>query len=161
MFPKMTNDSHPAASLFSQVDITPEPSAPAGQWPKEGGIELTRILRDMLAAQDRQNELLEEMVGQFTAQNRQRNDELNQWRQANPHLADRCREAAETLSRVQTSFLHDVTEEITDNSEALLDGEFMLNEFVDRYGPRLAHLNGVLQILSQLSAVSDATTDSA
>jgi hypothetical protein len=28
----------------------------------------------------------------------------------------------------------------------------MLNEFVDRFGPRLAHLNGVLQVLSQLGA---------
>jgi hypothetical protein len=28
----------------------------------------------------------------------------------------------------------------------------MLNEFVDRFGPRLAHLNGVLQVLAQLSA---------
>jgi len=30
----------------------------------------------------------------------------------------------------------------------------MLNEFVDRFGPRLAHLNGLLQILSQLSSSS-------
>ena len=37
-----------------------------------------------------------------------------------------------------------------DNYETLLDGEFMLNEFVDRFGPRLAHLNGLLQVLSQL-----------
>ena len=29
-----------------------------------------------------------------------------------------------------------------------------LNEFVDRFGPRLAHLNGVLQVLSQLSSAS-------
>jgi hypothetical protein len=28
----------------------------------------------------------------------------------------------------------------------------MLNEFVDRYGPRLAHLNGVLQVLAQLGS---------
>jgi hypothetical protein len=33
-----------------------------------------------------------------------------------------------------------------------MDGEFMLNEFVDRFGPRLAHLNGVLQVLAQLSS---------
>jgi hypothetical protein len=32
----------------------------------------------------------------------------------------------------------------------LIDGEFMFNEFVDRHGPRLAHLNGVLQVLAQL-----------
>ena len=30
----------------------------------------------------------------------------------------------------------------------------MLNEFVDRFGPRLAHLNGVLQVLSQLSMIN-------
>ena len=41
------------------------------------------------------------------------------------------------------------------SEEALLDGEFMLNEFVDRFGPRLAHLNGVLQVLSQLSAMQN------
>ena len=36
----------------------------------------------------------------------------------------------------------------------------MLNEFVDRYGPRLAHLNGVLQILAQLASTPAANTDS-
>jgi hypothetical protein len=35
----------------------------------------------------------------------------------------------------------------------MMDGEYMLNEFVDRFGPRLAHLNGVLQVLSQLSSM--------
>jgi hypothetical protein len=28
----------------------------------------------------------------------------------------------------------------------------MLNEFVDRFGPRMAHLNGLLQVLAQLSS---------
>lgn len=72
-------------------------------------------------------------------------------------LARCCRQAAESLSRVQTEFLKMLTSEISDNYEALLDGDFMLNEFVDRFGPRLAHLNGVLQVLSQLSAVADQT----
>lgn len=107
----------------------------------------------MLTAQDRQNELLEELVSQVGAQQRQRTVELGQWKQANPLLAKRCRAAAESLSRVQIEFLTTITEEVADNAEILLDGEFMLNEFVDRFGPRLAHLNGVLQVLSQLSAV--------
>ena len=63
-----------------------------------------------------------------------------------------CRIAAETLGKVQTEFLDSLTQEITDNADALMDGEFMLNEFVDRFGPRMAHLNGLLQVLSQLSA---------
>jgi hypothetical protein len=42
------------------------------------------------------------------------------------------------------------------NADALADGEFMLTEFVDRFGPRLAHLNGVLQVLAQLSSNQQA-----
>jgi hypothetical protein len=77
---------------------------------------------------------------------------LGQWKQANPDLARNCRVAAEALSQVQVEFLNTMTNEINENADALMDGEFMLNEFVDRFGPRLAHLNGVLQILAQLSS---------
>ena len=114
--------------------------------------EQTHLLRELLAAQDRQNELMEDLVGQLGATQRQRATELGQWKQANPELARYCRMAAEALSRVQTEFLTSLTQEVNDNYEALLDGEFMLNEFVDRFGPRLAHLNGLLQVLSQLSS---------
>ena len=60
--------------------------------------------------------------------------------------------AAEALGKVQTEFLDSLTREIGDNYENFMEGEFMLNEFVDRFGPRMAHLNGLLQVLSQLSA---------
>lgn len=83
---------------------------------------------------------------------RQRSAELAQWKQANPRLARQCREAAEVLGKVQSTFLEAVTDEITESAEDLMDGEFVLNEFVDRFGPRLAHLNGVLQVISQLSS---------
>ncbi len=54
---------------------------------------------------------------------------------------------------MQTEFLETLTQEISTNYESLLEGEFMLNEFVDRFGPRMAHLNSLLQVLSQLSAM--------
>ena len=57
------------------------------------------------------------------------------------------------MGRVQTEFLSTLAAEVVENEDSLVDGEFMLNEFVDRFGPRLAHLNGVLQVLSQLSSV--------
>jgi len=110
------------------------------------------VLRQILAGQDRQNELIEELVGQISSTQRQRASELGQWKQANPRLARNCRTAAEALGKVQTEFLQSLTQEINDNYENLMEGEFMLNEFVDRFGPRMAHLNGLLQILSQLSA---------
>ncbi|MCA9267140.1 MAG: hypothetical protein KDA41_01650 [Planctomycetales bacterium] len=110
------------------------------------------LLRQMLAGQQRQNELLEELIQQVGAVQRQRANELGQWRQANPELADRCRQAADALGRVQTQYLENLTEEVSDSWEHLMDGEYMLTEFVDRFGPRLAHLNGVLHVLAQLSA---------
>jgi hypothetical protein len=153
----MTQKPHPEEqSMFSQIDVSHAPSEPPKQMMQShagcGESETVVLLREMLAAQDRQNELLEELVAQVGAQQRQRAAELGQWKQANPYLAKKCREAAESLSRVQTEFLSTITEEVAENAEVLLDGEFMLHEFVDRFGPRLAHLNGVLQVLSQLSA---------
>jgi hypothetical protein len=135
--------------LFTQVDISPSALTSTTA---NGEPEQTRLLRDILTAQDRQNELLEELVNQLTAPQKQRNQELGQWKSANPELAQHCRAAAETLSRVQTEFLNSLTQEVNENAEVLCDGEFMLNEFVDRFGPRLAHLNGVLQVLAQLGA---------
>jgi hypothetical protein len=150
----MSQDPQPTAALFTQVDISaasdPSPAAATGDLN-------TRLLRQILAAQDRQNELMEEMISQLTTAQRQRNTELRQWKQANPELARGCRRATDTLSRVQTEFLERLTDEVNRDPDALMDGEFMLSEFVDRFGPRLAHLNGVLQVLSQLSSTPNPT----
>jgi hypothetical protein len=115
--------------------------------------EQTELLREVLSAQDRTNELLEDLSGVLAATQKQRASELTQWRNAHPALASACREAAEALTRVQIEYLERLTEEINDTSEDMVEGEFLLNEFVDRYGPRLAHLNGVIQVLAQLSSV--------
>lgn len=141
--------------LFSQIDVaqTAYTAAPSG--PRAGETEQAYMLRQLVAGQDRQNELLEELVNLLGSAQKQRAVELGHWKQANPHLARSCRAAAESLSKVQTEFLNDVTREITENYESLIDGEFMLNEFVDRFGPRMAHLNGLLQVLSQLGAAQN------
>jgi hypothetical protein len=150
MFP-MSHNPQPPSPLFTQVDITAgSPVSPAR--PGQGADEQVGLLRNILSAQDRQNELLEELVAQLGSAQRQRVVELGQWKQANPELARACRTAAESLSRVQVEFLHSITREINENFDCLLDGEFMLNEFVDRFGPRMAHLNGLLQVLAQLSS---------
>lgn len=145
--------TRPRQPLYSQIDVTPNTYPPANQATRGEFAEQTRLLRDMVSAQDRQNELLEELVNQLSAAGKQRAIELNQWKQANPQLARNCRIATEALGKIQTEFLHSITEEINANCESLMDGEFMLNEFVDRFGPRMAHLNGILQVLAQLSAM--------
>jgi hypothetical protein len=146
------SNPHSRDEFFSQIDVSHGPAPSATVVGGGTAAELTCLLRDILAAQDRQNEILEELVNQMAAAQRQKANELGQWKQANPGLSRQCRAAAEALSKVQTEYLANLTEEINENYENLRDGEFMLNEFVDRFGPRLAHLNGLLQVLSQLSA---------
>lgn len=138
-------------AFFTHIDVSAHPAS-SKENPNDPNHEVVVLLQHMIAGQERQNELLEELVQQTGNSQRQRSNELTQWKEANPHLARRCRRAAEALSNVQTEFLTNLTEEVADNAEHFLEGEFMLNEFVDRFGPRLAHLNGVLQVLSQLSS---------
>ena len=139
--------------MFSQVDVTPssQPRPVSSQ-----GEEQVELLREVLTAQDRTNELLEELVSAMAANQKQRSQELQQWKKANPDLAQGCREAAEVLSKVQVEYLDRMTDEISYSQEDLVEGEFMLNEFIDRYGPRLAHLNGVIQVLAQLGVANTA-----
>jgi hypothetical protein len=143
----MSSYEHEPLSPVFRIDVSAESETEPRKSKEQIMIDL---MRHLVAGQQQQNQLLERMIQQNNAVNEQRSNELQQWKDANPDLARSCRAAAETLSRVQTQFLDNMTEEICDSEGGLEESEFMLNEFVDRFGPRLAHLNGVLQVLAQL-----------
>jgi len=142
----MSYEHEPISPMF-RIDVSAESESSQSS---NNERVLFELLRQLVAGQQQQTRLLQELLQQSQAANKQRAAELQQWKNANPELARSCRQAAETLSRVQTQFLDSLTEEIADSEEHLIEGEYMLNEFVDRFGPRLAHLNGVLQVLAQL-----------
>jgi hypothetical protein len=153
----MTQSIRSAASLYTQVDISP--TATSTHAPLQGTtLEQNQLLQGILHALDRQNEMMEELINQVSSAQKQRNTELAQWKEANPHLAKNCRTASEALAKVQTEFLTSLAGEVNDNPEALMESEYFLNEFIDRYGPRMAHLNGVLQVLSQLGSTPNPTS---
>jgi hypothetical protein len=141
----MSYEHEPVSPMF-RIDVSAD--AKSGKATAEASAG--DLLRQLVEGQRQQNLLLEELLHQQLAANKQRATELQQWKNANPKLARSCRRAADTLSRVQTQFLDAMTDEIENSQEYLLEGDYMLNEFVDRFGPRLAHLNGVLQVLAQL-----------
>lgn len=117
--------------------------------------ELVALARQLILAQTKQNELLQEIVNQLGLAQRQRNMELAQWKQANPKLANACKLAAERLGKIQTDFLANLASEVDDSFENLQDSEYMLNEFFDKYGPRIIHLNTLLQTLAALGNAPD------
>lgn len=150
----MPSDSqdNPLQAAFSSIDVTANTGSPDAGDSADVNTLLAGLISRMLAEQKTSNKLLTELIRQMQAQQRGRADELGKWKKANPELANRCRVAAETLSDVQNEFLMGLTSEVEDSEDTLRDSDYMLQEFVDRYGPRLAHLNGVLQVLSQLAA---------
>jgi len=143
---------HDGSSFFTQVDISA--STPAAGRPTATGnlAETNGLLRELVDNGRRANELLLEILGHVSLQQRQRAAELKAWKEANPQLAKSCRRAAESLAKVHTEFLSSIAQEAAENAEDFSDSEYALGEFIDRYGPRLAHFNGVLQLFAQLGA---------
>ena len=133
----------------------------------EAANDVSFLLRQLIAGQtrllsaaNRQNELLEEVVEQLGAAARQRSMELAQWKQTNPRLARSCKAAAEKLGQIQTEFIESLSDEVDDQFEMLQGGDFVLNEFVDRFGPRFVHLNTILQVMTQLGNAPDMVPSS-
>lgn len=147
----MAHDPSQYSPVF-RIDVSAEPTSAGPPVPTDAAAATVSLLRQLVVSQEKQNQLLEQLVQNTVSVQKQRASELQQWKDANPRLAKACRRAAETLSKVQSEFLENLTEEIAENEETLLDGEFMLSEFVDRFGPRMAHLNGLLQVLAQLGS---------
>ena len=151
----MSSERRPFSPQFT-IDVTSDASAPMAGGQIDANELIVGLLRQMLEGQKREIQLLEEISAHISGPQKQRVQELNAWKESHPELAKECRQATELLGKVQQEFLHKLTAEIADSDETLIDSDFMLNEFVDRFGPRLAHLNGVIQVLSQLSSSPNA-----
>jgi len=139
--------------IFSQFDISSGSVPSVSQQPVAADLsETNALLREIVVTQRKSVDLLLELLNQVSLQQRQRVAELKAWKEANPQLAQACRRAAESLSKVHTEFLSGLAQEAADNADDFSDSEYALGEFIDRYGPRLAHFNGVLQLFAQLGA---------
>ena len=147
--------SDPQPFFYSQV--TSMPSVTSGTASGGGVSEATAaqmilLMRQMAMEQHRTNELLLELTRVTVAPYRHRMKELAAWKTEHPDLAQNCRHSVESLLRTQLGWLETMTMEVQDGEETLRESEFMLNELLDRFGPRVSFMNGMLQLLSQLAA---------
>ncbi|MEQ1824918.1 MAG: hypothetical protein ABL921_03200 [Pirellula sp.] len=152
----MSHDPAHFSPVFS-IDVSAEATSNAPPKPTEVGAALVALTRQLIDTQQRQNLLLDQIlqvnkqVLQASNQaNAQRQNELTQWRNAHPKLVRSCKQALETLSNVQTEFLQNLADEVADSKDALSESDYVFTEFLDRFGPRMAHLNGILQVLNHL-----------
>jgi hypothetical protein len=149
----MSDSSRPSVPLNMQVvDISPAVVTVGPDAGVSSNDIVIRLLHEILQAQRQQLELSREMV-QLAKDNRQRQHaELEAWQRENQHVVERCREVLGTLSRIHSGMLSDIADYIRENEETLLESEFSISEFVDRFGPRMHHLSAMLGVLKQVSA---------
>ncbi len=74
---------------------------------------------------------------------------LSRWQHEFPDLAEACRKALPHLERSYGQLITDLTERLGD--EDSLDNDFALQEFLDRYGMRLAQMGTILNLVAPLA----------
>ena len=157
-----SSDNQNSPPWTYRMDISPTGQAvpyPAGNDPvailnlmvnlQSQTIELQR---QMLEAQRQQLELIRETTQVAREQRARQVADLERWQQSHGNVLDTCKDSLGKLEQVHSSLLRDLTDYIAEYHENLVDGDFALTEFVDRFGPRLAHLNTMLAVLRPLAA---------
>lgn len=151
----MPTDPRQFSAMFS-IDVTADAATQQSASKIDANELICVLLRQLVEGQAKEIKLLEEISHHVSHHHRQRQADIGHWKQQNPDLARSCRIAAEALTKVQNEFIHRLTEDAFDNQENMLDSDYALSEFVDRFGPRMAHLGGMLHMVSQLSAQKEA-----
>jgi hypothetical protein len=134
-----------------QIDVSSALSAgpvdpPAPPPPVPESIDLLRqileVQREQLAYQ-RAAAAAHDMTARWRAF-------LTRWQQEFPDLSAGCRKAMPQLERTYGRLIGELTERLNDEGDGL-DNDFGLQEFLDRYGMRLAQLGTILNLVAPLA----------
>ena len=112
------------------------------------------VQRQILQNQQQQLELAKEAAQLAREQRSRQIAELERWQSGHERVLDQCRESLGQLEQVHSALMGELVNHVAENHENLVDGEFALTDFVDRFGPRLAHLNTMLAVLRPLAAAA-------
>jgi hypothetical protein len=75
---------------------------------------------------------------------------LSRWNQEFPNLSDNCKKAMPLLERTYGRLIAEMAERLNDEDDGL-ENDFSLQEFLDRYGMRLAQLGTILNLVAPLA----------
>lgn len=78
---------------------------------------------------------------------------LGRWKAEFPEIGPACKTVLPVVERAYLTLMQELTDRLLDSEAESLDNEFVLNEFLDRYGTRLGQLGTVI---SQISPLADA-----
>jgi hypothetical protein len=131
--------------------VTPNMQMPVPE-PALAAREVADLLRQMITLQQEQIGLMKTQLANQDSGARWRAF-LGRWEQEFPNIASACKQALPTLERTYLSLIRDLTDRVNSTDEGDLEEEFVLSEFLDRFGMRLGQLGN---ILSQMAPLADA-----
>jgi hypothetical protein len=120
----------------------PEPAVPVR--------EIVDLLRQLITLQQEQLNLVKSQLANQDGTNRWRSF-LARWDTEFPNLGAACKQTVPALERAYLSLIRELTERVMAADAAELDDEFVLGEFLDRYGIRLGQLGNILGQLTPLA----------
>jgi len=135
-----------------QAPLYVTPSAPVAPPPGSVPAEVTDLLRQILDAQREQVALLRAQVAAQDVAAKWRAF-LAKWSGEFPELGGACRRVLPELERAYLTMLRELTERLRAEDPADLTDDFVLNEFLDRYGMRFSQL---ATVMSQVAPLAEA-----
>jgi hypothetical protein len=137
-----------------QFDISPSPPPrPAEGEPQPQAPPLSEaadLLRQILDVQREQLSHLQASRAAHDTGSRWKAF-LARWRDDFSELPDACRQAVPILERTYGKLIAELTEHLTQSGDDALENDFALQEFLDRYGMRLAQLGTILNLVAPLA----------
>jgi hypothetical protein len=161
-----SRENPPPSPLWTyRMEVSPTGQAPGAAPGFNDPIGLLQLLvnfqsqavelqRQILESQRQQLELAREAAQVAREQRARQVAELERWQSGHEVVIDYCKDTLSKLEQVHASLMSELATHVEENHENLLDGEFALTDFVDRFGPRLAHLNTMLAVLRPLAAAT-------
>lgn len=141
-----------------QIDVTSSLGAQAPEPPVTPPpvSETIDLLRQLLDVQREQLQYQRAAAAAHDATSRWRAF-LNRWQNDFPGLGEACRRALPLLERTYGRMIHELTERLADDGPDSLENDFSLQEFLDRYGMRLAQLGTILNLVAPLAEAGAAS----
>ena len=135
-----------------QIDVTSTQGTPLPEpKPAPPSTETVEVLRQMLEVQREQLAYQKAAAQAHDTTSRWRAF-LSRWKEEFPSLSEACRKALPALERSYGQLIVELTDHLNgDDDTGSLDNDFALQEFLDRYGMRLAQLGTILNLVGPLA----------
>lgn len=86
---------------------------------------------------------------------------LARWQDEHPAFAGHCQKAYPLMEKAYVQTLVTLVEELAEKGDDALDGDFAVQEFLDRYGMKLGQLSHLISIVGPLAEAAHQQAEAA